>query len=172
METAGLSALLEAAATGRALVLVGLGGHGAAGKSTLARAVPGAQIVQTDAFWDGRGFDLARLRREVLDPLTRGEPARYEAHDWVAGTSAGTRTVTPRGTVVVEGVCALHRDLRDAYQVRVWVEAPREARLARAVARDGEGAREAWEQVWLPSEERYVARDDPRACAHLVIDNS
>jgi uridine kinase len=69
-------------------------------------------------------------------------------------------------------VCALHRRLRDAYHVRVWVDAPRDVRLARGVERDGEEARRTWEDVWMPSEERYVERDDPVSCAHLVVDGS
>ena len=39
---------------------------------------------------------------------------------------------------MIEGVCALHRLLRDADAVRIWVEAAT-VRLERAVARDGEG---------------------------------
>jgi len=53
--------------------------------------------------------------------------------------------------------------------VRVWVEAPAELRLARGVARDGEDARRTWVDVWMPSEDRYVERDDPVGCADLVI---
>ena len=74
--------------------------------------------------------------------------------------------------IVIEGVCALHRTLRDAYAVRVWVEAPYELRLARGVARDGEEARSTWVDVWMPSEDRYVEADDPVSCAHLVVDGS
>ena len=103
--------------------------------------VPGAQIVSTDEFWDGEGFDLDRLEREVVAPLARGETATFASYDWTAGEARGSRTVEPTGVVIVEGVCALHRKLRDAYAVRVWVEASYDVRLARAIARDGEAAR-------------------------------
>jgi uridine kinase len=149
--------------------LVGIGGHGAAGKSTLARTVPGAQIVSTDEFWDGEGFDLDRLEREVVAPLARGDAATFASYDWTAGEPRGARTVDPTGVVIVEGVCALHRKLRDAYAVRIWVEASYDVRLARAVARDGEAARRTWVDVWMPSEDRYVERDDPISCADLVV---
>lgn len=167
-----MTRLVEAARAERPLVLVGIGGHGGAGKSTLAEALPGAQVVQTDAFWDGAGFDLARLCREVLEPLLRGETARYAAYDWDTRAPAGERTVEPCGLVVIEGVCALHRMFRDAYQVRVWVEAPRDLRLARGVARDGEAARSVWVERWMPSEDRYVERDDPAPSAHVIVDGS
>jgi uridine kinase len=154
------------------VVLVGIGGHGGAGKTTLARAIPESTLVGTDEFWDGSGFDLTRLRREVLDPLVEGRPARFASFDWVVQEPRGERVVEPVGVVVVEGVCALHRMFREDYQLRVWVEAPPELRLARGVARDGEEARATWEDVWMPMEDRYVARDRPVAAADLIVDGS
>lgn len=156
--------------SGGGLVLVGIGGHGGAGKTTLARMIPGAQIVSTDEFWTGEGFDIERLSREVVAPLSVGTVARYASYEWSARRPRGERTVEPVGVVVVEGVCALHRALRDAYAVRIWVEAPYDVRLARGVARDGEAARATWADVWMPSEDRYVERDNPVSCAQLVVD--
>lgn len=164
--------LVAAAARVNRFVLVGIGGRGGAGKSTLAASIPRATVVPTDAFWDGEGFDLSRVKREVLRPLLRGETARYAAYDWLAQAPAGTRSVEPAGVVVIEGVCALHRMFRDAYHVRVWVEAPYEVRLARGVARDGEAARATWVETWMPREDSYVEHDDPIPSAHLVVDGS
>lgn len=164
--------LIAASANRAGLVLVGIGGHGGAGKSTLAGMVPGAQIVSTDEFWDGSRFEIDRLAREVVEPLGRGETAHFSSFDWAAGVPGASRTVTPDGIVVVEGVCALHRSLRDAYAVRIWVEAPYDLRLQRGIARDGEAARSTWVDVWMPSEERYVERDDPIPSAHLIVDGS
>src|SRR5262249_14669261 len=127
--------------------LVGIGGHGGAGKTTLAHLVPQAVVVGADEVLDGARFDLERLRPEVSARLVRGEPAAFASFDWVAGEPRGSRTVAPFGIVVVEGVCALHRMFRDDYAFRVWVEAPREVRLARGLARDGEAARATWEEV-------------------------
>jgi uridine kinase len=153
-------------------LLVGIGGHGGAGKTTLARMIDRAQIVSTDEFWDGEGFDIERLRREVVEPLSRGATATFSSYDWVARETRGSREVVPRGVIVVEGVCALHRRLRAAYAVRAWVDAPYEVRLARGVARDGEAARSTWVDVWMPSEDRYVAADDPVSAADVVLDGS
>ncbi|MCZ7587443.1 MAG: hypothetical protein M5U27_00985 [Gaiella sp.] len=162
--------LIDAARPARPFTFVGIGGRGGSGKSTLAALIPDAHVVGTDEFWDGEGFDLARLRAEVFQPLLDGRAARFASWDWAAGHARGERTVEPAGIVVVEGVCALHRLFRDAYDVRVWVEAPYETRLARGVARDGEAARATWVERWMPMEDRYVERDDPLACAHVVVD--
>ncbi len=162
--------LVASASPARGFTFVGIGGHGGAGKSTLAARIPGAQIVGTDEFWDGEGFELTRLRSEVFDPLGAGREARFESWDWVHRRPGGARAVSPEGIVVVEGVCALHRMFRDDYDVRVWVDAPYDVRLERGVARDGEEARATWVERWIPMEERYVERDDPISCAHVVVD--
>ena len=170
MDTRPVLELIAAATPARGFTFVGIGGHGGAGKSTLAREIPDAQVVSTDEFWDGEGFALGRLRAEVFDPLVAGREARYASWDWDRRRPGGKRSVVPAGVVVVEGVCALHRMFRDAYDVRVWVEAPYDVRLARGVARDGEDARATWVERWMPMEDRYVARDDPVSCADVVVD--
>lgn len=162
--------LIAAAHDDADVVLVGIGGHGGAGKTTLARMIPGAQIVSTDEFWDGEAFDIERLSNEVVTPLSLGAVAHFASYDWATREQRGLRTVEPAGVVVVEGVCALHRTLRSAYAVRVWVEAPYDVRLERGVARDGEAARTTWVDVWMPSEDRYVERDDPVSSAHVIVD--
>ena len=164
--------LIGAAQPVRPFTFVGIGGRGGSGKTTLAARIAGAQVVGTDEFWDGEGFELSRLRAEVFEPLLSGRAARYAGWDWDARRPGGERTVEPQGLVVVEGVCALHRMFRDAYDVRVWVEAPYETRLARGLARDGEAARATWVERWMPMEDRYVERDDPVACADLVVDGA
>ena len=60
--------------------LIGIDGAGGSGQSTLT-ATLSDKIVSTDDFVTGpwEWFDLERLRREVIEPLLRGEPARLEA---------------------------------------------------------------------------------------------
>lgn len=158
------------------MTMMGIGGCGAAGKTTLARNVAeriaDTQIVATDAFWTGSSFDLARLRTAVLDQLLAGSIAQFDEWDWATKTAIRARRMRPEGLIIVEGVCALHQMFRDDLSFRVWVDTPRSVRLERAVARDGEQSRTTWETVWMPNEMAYVEHDDPIACAHMVIDGT
>ncbi|HYN32322.1 MAG TPA: hypothetical protein VES40_06840 [Ilumatobacteraceae bacterium] len=158
------------------LVFVGIGGHGASGKSTLASRIADEladiQIVATDSFWNGSQFELDRLRTEVVDVLLAGETATYDEWDWATKQLRPGRTVAPDGVVIIEGVCALHQMFRNDLAVRIWIDTPYMVRLARGVERDGEASRETWVRVWIPNEAAYVRRDDPITCAHVIVDGT
>ena len=152
--------------------LVGIDGPGGAGKSTLARTLS-EKIVATDDFVTGpwEWYDAERLRREVVDPLLRGAPARYQRMDWDDAQLKDWCVVEPGGVVVIEGVGALDVRLRDAYDQRIWVEAPREICFERGLLRDGPAALPLWE-AWSEKEERYWLEQQPRDSADVIVDGS
>jgi GNAT superfamily N-acetyltransferase len=69
----------------------------------------------------------------------------------------------------VEGVSSTRREVTVPWALTVWVEAPRELRLERALARDGEAMRGQWLDHWMPSEDAYVARDHPQQRVDLLV---
>ncbi len=167
------------------LVVVGIDGCGGSGKSTLARHLGAATVIEFDDFYRpsstrlppgdadiGGNFEWRRLRDQVLLPLRRGEEARYQRYDWGSDSMAEWHTVAPRGIVVVEGNYSTREELRDLYDFRIWVDAPRELRLARGIERGGINTRERWFEEWMPEEERYVAAHEPWRFADLVIDGT
>ena len=157
-------------------LLVAIDGRGGAGKSTLAEGLAArlddAVVVPVDDFGDAELFpwwDRARFRRDVLDPILAARPARYRPNDWEHGGLGAWRDVGLPRVLILEGVASLHPDLDVAWDLAVWVECPREVRLARGIARDGEGARSQWEDVWMPAEERYIAEHRPDLRADVTI---
>jgi uridine kinase len=158
------------------LVLVGIGGQGASGKTTLANAiassVAGTQIVSTDAFYNGQSFELDRLLTDVVQVIVSGRNATYKAWDWSLNRPNELRTVRPQGVVLIDGVCALDHRFRDFEALRIWVNTPPEVRLVRGIARDGEASRDRWINVWFPSERSYVERDQPMQCAHMIVNGN
>lgn len=156
-------------------VWVGVDGCGAAGKTslagTIAAAVPDAVVVHVDDFSGPRirEWDWPRFDAQVVRPLLAGRPARYQRWDWDADRGAEWHDVPPGRTVVVEGVSSTRREVAVPWDLTIWVDAPREVRLARARERDGAAMLARWLEDWMPSEEAYVARERPAERVDLVV---
>ena len=195
MQASGIIPRLIALYDGGKTVLVAIDGPGGSGKSFLAQSISTAltasgtpaSVVQVDDFFlpsgqrpigsvsekpIGGDFDWPRLRNEVLDPLRRGEPARYDRYDWDRDALVGIREASAGRVVIVEGIYSSRRELASFYDLRVWVDCPRELRLTRGLQRDGEAARRKWEQDWMPSEDRYIREHQPQEYAHVVVNGA
>ena len=164
--------LIGAAQPVRPFTFVGIGGRGGSGKTTLAARIAGAQVVGTDEFWDGEGFELSRLRARCS---SRCSPAAPRA------TPAGIGMRDARGERADGGATGPRRRrgrLRAPPHVpgrlrrpRVGGGAVRDTACAgrRPGRRGGAGT---WVERWMPMDDRYVERDDPVACADLVVDGA
>lgn len=156
-------------------VWVGIDGCGAAGKTSLAAAVaaavPSAVVVHVDDFSGPRirEWDWTRFDAEVVQPLLAGRPARYQRWDWDIDAGAEWHDIEPGHVVVVEGVSATRREVRVPWDLTIWVDAPRQVRLARARERDGAAMLARWLEDWMPSEEAYVAREHPQDRVDLIV---
>jgi uridine kinase len=167
-------AALASARPGRT-TFVGIDGPGGAGKTTLAARIaaeiPGAVVVAVDDFSGPHlaAWDWTRFARQVRDPLLAGRPAHYQRWDWDGDEGAEWHDIAPGNIVVVEGVSATRDEAQVPWHLTIWVDAPREVRLARAVERDGPALLTQWTDVWMPSEEAYFAAQSPHRRADLQI---
>lgn len=158
--------------------LIGIDGCGGAGKTTfatrLSHLLGDAPVIHTDDF---ASHDVPiewwpRMLRDVIEPLLRGEPASYRPYDWVNRRLADTtRTVAATGVVIIEGVGATRKAWRDRLALRIWIDCPRDIRLARGLARDGEELREFW-QEWMTAEDEYVESEQPQRYADVVVNSA
>lgn len=79
---------------GRGTTIIAIDGCGGSGKSTLAKLlasrVPGTTVVSTDDFARPRvlGWEWERMKAQVLDPLNRSRPGKYQRYDWPSDTMA------------------------------------------------------------------------------------
>jgi uridine kinase len=160
----------------RRTLIVAIDGHGGSGKSTLASALasslPGATVVHTDDFARpvSSGWDWERMRSQVLEPLSRNEPTKYQRYDWPTDALAEWHDVPVGGLVIVEGVSSMRNELGTYWDLSIWVTCSYERRLARGIARDGEAKRSQWENVWMPEEDRYVQEHHPERRADVTLD--
>jgi uridine kinase len=160
-------------------LLIGIDGSGGSGKSTLAselaNALAEATIVHIDDFadWnDDSNWTFSTFAERVLDPLIAGVTSKHQRYNWNTDSLGESFEIAPSGIAIIEGVTALRSDLRDYWHVSVWVECPRDLRLERGVARDGESMRSKWTDEWMPGEDAYVQKHQPRDHAQFVFDGS
>ncbi|WP_439951611.1 uridine kinase family protein [Actinomadura macra] len=157
--------------------LVAVDGPSGAGKSTfagyLAAVLLGAPVVRSDDFrvpWDADPLTWWRpLEESVLAPLRVGRPARLRRYDWHHDRYGPEEEVPPAPVLLVEGVGSAWAGSPAAY--RIWIDAPRVLRRARALDRDGPGYATAWD-AWTVRETAFFAADGTKARADLLVDGT
>jgi uridine kinase len=152
--------------------IVAVDGPGGAGKTTLAQQLAAelcAPVVHTDDFasWDDPVDWWPRLLAHVLEPLAAGRAARFTPSSW-DGPAREPVEIAPAPFVVLEGVTASRAAFRPYLAYSIWVETPRDVRLARGLERDGAEARGQWEK-WMAAEDRYVAEERPAEHVDRVV---
>lgn len=172
-------------------LLIGIDGCGGSGKSTLATKLkdhsPNITVVHMDDFYlptsqiiklcpekkpIGADFDWKRVLNQVLEPLSNNQEGHYQRYDWEKDDLVEWHTVPIGGIVIVEGVYSIREELADKYDFKIWVDCPREIRLLRGLERDGEEARDRWENNWMISEDIYVNEHKPFERADLVVNGT
>jgi uridine kinase len=144
---------------------VGIDGVTAAGKTTFADAV-GALV----------GAPAVRLSiDEFHNPPeirhARGEgPDSYYEDTFDVGRFRGAVEAVPRDRLLIaDGIFILKPELRDLWDLTIWLEIDRQVALERALARDGEALRERYVGRYLPGETRYLEEVRPQELADLVV---
>lgn len=179
-------------------LLIGLAGGSCAGKSVLARALASrfgeATVVELDSYYLDRS-GLTPADRELVNydepaaieadlliqhlrALAAGTPVLTPCYSFETHLRTGTARVVPSAVVIVDGLFTLWwRELRECLDLKVFVDAPSEVRLARRIERDvatrgraPESVLEQYRQTVQPMYERYVA--PTRGYADIVVENT
>ncbi|MFI5803900.1 uridine kinase [Streptomyces sp. NPDC051561] len=155
--------------------LIAVDGHAGSGKSTfaarLADALGGAPVLHLDdlATHDELFDWTGRLTAQVLEPLSRGERARYAPYDWVLRRSGPTTyTLPPAPVVLVEGVGAGRRALRPLLSHLLWMDMDAESSWRRGRERDGAEQSAFWDG-WTEAERRHFSADPSRPFADTLV---
>ena len=192
-----LAALIAGRRADRVL-RVAIDGPDAAGKTTLAgelaRALAGVREpveVSIDGFHRPRhlrqryyedSFDYQRVRDEVLTPLGADgdrwyRPAVFD-HRRDTPVDEAPRLAPQDGVLLFEGVFLLRPELRDHWDLTVYLHITPEESLRRATVRDAgllggaDATRDRYLARYLPGQQLYRELADPLGHADVVIDNS
>lgn len=155
--------------------VIAVDGPAGSGKTTLADALGarGATVLHLDDLYEGwsglEGSLWPRLSAQVLEPLRRGVPGRYQRYAWDSGAFAEWIDVPVPDLLVLEGCGSARRDVDAVAVLRIWVEAPADLRLERGLARDGADTREHW-LTWMSDEAAHFARERTRERADVLLD--
>ena len=181
-------ATIDRAMTVQPQLRVAIDGPCASGKSTLGAAlsqVYRCPLIHMDDFFlqpeqrtpqrlaqPGGNVDYERFSRDVLAPLVNGTPAHYRPYQCHNGQFGEEITVPPSPITVVEGCYCLRPDLRSAFAVRIWLEAPWAVRRQRLLERGGQDCLARFESLWIPLENRYFDTCGAADCCHVRLPGS
>jgi uridine kinase len=181
-------------------LLVAIDGADGSGKTTfgdeLARSLRGRVVVRAsvddfhfprehryaagrtgETVW-GRSFDYRAMRRELLDPWLAGAGSPYRRcwHDLESDAYVDEQPspVPGQGVLVVDCLFAQRAELRDVWDLVVWLECPDQVRLNRMVARDGRppAPDHPDQRRYLDAQTIYRNLWRPAESADMVVDNS
>jgi uridine kinase len=154
--------------------LIGVDGHAGSGKTTfagrLAAALGDAPVLHLDdiATHEQLFAWTERLLRQVVEPLSRSETARYAPYDWTAHAFGPVRELPPAPVILLEGVGAGRRALRPYLARLLWMELAYDEAWTRGRRRDGEEQSAFW-AGWVAAERRHFVEDPSRPFADLLV---
>ncbi|MGH3366112.1 MAG: uridine kinase family protein [Nocardioidaceae bacterium] len=175
-----LHRLAEAIAAAPALLgrtrLVCVDGPAGSGKTTLATGlaerIDDATVLHMDDVYRGWDTDfdevMARLLVQLVEPLSEQRMARFQRYDWYAERLDAWVDVPVPEVLLLEGVGSGGTALDPVRSLLIWIEADREVRIGRGIARDGPGMLPNW-LAWMRHEEAEHARQNTRSRADVRL---
>lgn len=162
---------------------IAIDGRGGSGKTVFAeylnKLLTGFTFLNGDDYFEPVGhqivwgvFNDKRFREDVIEPLKAGNAFTYRPYNWHKEPH-----ITEQPITVTKGFC-LERcfsfDFKLDWDLKIWVEAPKEVCLERGLAREHmpkERVLKAW-QIWQLAEDKYIANTRPQEVADIIIDGT
>lgn len=165
--------------------LIAVDGRGGSGKTVLGeyltKLLPDFLILNGDDYFEPTPGETAwgdfnddRFAEDVITPLRKGQQIiTYRPYDWHTEPHISEKKLTVKKGVCIERSFSFNFDLD--WDLKIWVEAPRDLSLQRGLERDQmprEQAVAAWEKIWRPREDSHIESVDPLKTADIVLDGT
>ena len=166
-------------------VRIAIDGMSASGKSTagaLLQQVYGANLFHMDDYFlpfekktpqrlalPGENVDHERFYEEIAchSPEESFDYTPYHCHPGCYGERVH---VEPRRLTVVEGAYALHPQLRDGYDLKVFFQIDAQLQSRRILQRNGESMHRRFMEEWIPMEKYYETAFQIKRMCDVVLD--
>lgn len=106
----------------------------------------------------GGNVDRERFLAEVLQPLSRNERVEYRRFDCGTFTILPAEAKVPTGLNVIEGAYSMHSELRQYYNLSVFLDISPEVQRGRITKRNSPELAKRFFGEWIPMEQRYFER--------------
>lgn len=166
-------------------VRIAIDGRCASGKSTLGsllQKVYGANLFHMDDYFlpfprktperlaePGGNVDYERFGAEIAHQ-PKGAPVTWARFDCGTQALCEPETTQPAALTVVEGSYSLHPTLRDAYDLKIFLDIDPERQSARILKRSGPAMHVRFINEWIPLENTYFDGLGIRALCDLAYD--
>jgi len=126
------------------------------------------------------GFDYLSFRRELLDPFAEERRCRLAAFDVESDRPVEGASILagPNSILLVDGVFLLRPELRDCWELSIYLYVDPPTALERGIARDSARSGDAdlerrlYKERYGPGQDLYELEAAPTRHADLVIDNT
>ena len=166
---------------------IAIDGRCASGKSTLGKLLQketGGNLIHMDDFFlrpeqrtneryatPGENVDHERFYEEVLTPLIKGKEFFFHPFDCnTMQISANRIYVKQNAVTIVEGSYSLHPQLRDAYDLKIFMDIDPAIQLERLQKRNPEKM-EDFKNKWIPYEELYFSQQRVEDICDIILKN-
>ena len=167
------------------IFIVAIDGRCASGKTTLAKKLSqmlDCEVVHTDDFYlqphqrtserynePGGNLDRERLLSEVIITLKQSGRAVYRPFVCSSMSFGEKICLSGKAVYIIEGSYSCHPELRNYYDLTVFVTTDRETQLERIRNRNGEERLPDFKEKWIPFEEKYFATFEVEDKADEVV---
>lgn len=169
-------------------LIIAIDGNCGSGKSTLAMELSvamDANLFHMDDFYlpevlktdermaePGGNVDYIRFKKDVMTPLLAGSGFMYHKFSCQIQGLDESVFVIPKKINIVEGAYALHPQLIDAYDLKVFMSHDYETQCDRILKRNGPEKLKSFVEKWIPLENLYFNALGIKEKCDLVIDTS
>ena len=166
--------------------LIAIDGRCGSGKSTFAELLSkkfDCNVFHMDDFYlplekrtkerldeAGGNIDRERFLKEVLVPSKKGEDVFYKVFDCAAQSLKPPIKISPKNIVITEGSYSCHNDFYALYDLHIFLTVSPENQKERIKKRNGEEGYKAFENKWIPYEERYFKEQDIENKCEIVFE--